>query len=281
MSDKCCHCSCRISSLAKKYLMAITGLVLAGFAAFHMIGNLQMFSAPEHINAYAHFLQHLPPVTLWGFRGFMLLCVVVHLWTGISLAVENRVARPEKYEVKSARAATLAAKTMPATGVILLVFIGLHIVHYTVKVAFLSYDSYKFALPADMNEKIFGLLYNPIAAGTPSHDVYNMVVDGFSVTWVSVFYIVAMICLFTHLSHGCHSFFQSIGVRNEKWRGMLAGLAKLYAFVVLVGFIAVPACVLGGVIKNKPTASPRGQEVPAAVCAGNTCAAPATTPAAK
>lgn len=241
MSDSGKKCKCHVSSLVKKYLMALSGLVLAGFVLFHMIGNLQMYAAPEKINLYAHLLHSLPPAAMWGFRGFMLLCVAVHIWTGITLAIENRIARPEKYDVKATRVATLAAKTMPVTGIVLLAFIVIHLIHFTVRAIFLpDYSAY---------------------AGGEMYDVYNMVVDGFSVTWLSVFYIVSMILLFTHLSHGCSSVFQTLGVRNEKWRGILSKLAMLYAIVVVAGFIAIPAGVLAGVIKNQPTDSLRGQEI--------------------
>lgn len=274
MSDSCKKCTCRVPSLVKKYLMAFSGLVLAGFVLFHMIGNLQMFDEPGKINAYAHFLQHLPAPALWGFRGFMLLCVAVHIWTGISLAIENRVARPEKYDVKATRVATLAARTMPATGVVLLGFIIFHIVHFTIKVGLLNYDAYKTTIAETTNWKIFGLLSYPVFQGEPTHDVYNMVVDGFSVTWVSVFYIVSMILLFTHLSHGCSSVFQTLGLRNEKWRGILGKLGIAYAFVVLVGFILIPAGVLAGFIKNQPTNSPRGRQIAAQVAAPTAPAQP-------
>jgi succinate dehydrogenase / fumarate reductase cytochrome b subunit len=247
--------------------MAISGLILAGFALSHMIGNLQMFSAPEKINLYAHFLQHLNPMALWGFRGFLLLCVAVHIWTGITLAIENRIARPEKYDVKATRVATLSAKTMPVTGIVLLGFIVFHIIHFTVKVCLMDYAKYKSVALENMHQKLFDVVDYPIFKGEGLHDVYNMVVDGFSVTWVAVFYIISMILLFTHLSHGCSSFFQTIGIRNEKWRYILNKLGILYALVVMLGFIAVPAGVLAGLIKNQPTESPRGQEVQAALVA--------------
>jgi succinate dehydrogenase / fumarate reductase cytochrome b subunit len=226
--------------------MAISGLILAGFALVHMVGNLQMFQTPEHINVYAHFLQHLPPPNLWGFRGVMFLSVVVHAWTGISLALENRIARPEKYDVKNTRVATSAAKTMPYTGVVLFAFIVFHIFHYTVKLAVLGTDQFKGTLPADVHTKLFGVFDYPIFAGEHTNDAYNMVVAGFSVTWVSVFYIVAMLLIFVHLSHGVSSVFQTIGIRNEKWRWLLSKVAIAYGAVILFGLAAVPAGVLAG-----------------------------------
>jgi succinate dehydrogenase / fumarate reductase cytochrome b subunit len=228
--------------------MAVSGLILAGFALVHMVGNLQMFQTPEHINVYAHFLQHLPPPALWGFRSVMLLSVAVHVWTGISLALENRIARPEKYDVKNTRVAGCAAKTMPYTGVVLFAFIVFHIFHYTVKLAVLGTDQFKGTLSADVHAKLFGVFDYPIFKGEHVNDAYNMVVAGFSITWVSVFYIVAMLLIFVHLSHGVSSVFQTIGLRNEKWRWLLSKVAIAYGGIILLGLAAVPAGVLAGKI---------------------------------
>ena len=93
------------SSLGKKYLMAITGIVLIGFVFVHMAGNLQILMGQEKINAYAHTLQTLPLPILWGSRLFLLVCVVLHAWTAIVLIRENRRARPNKNEVEETKRA--------------------------------------------------------------------------------------------------------------------------------------------------------------------------------
>ena len=94
MSEKCC---CRVPSVVKKYLMAVTGLVLVLFLIVHVVGNLQMFQAPEKINTYAHLLHALPPVALWGFRVVILTCIVVHFALAIKLKLENLAARVSHY----------------------------------------------------------------------------------------------------------------------------------------------------------------------------------------
>ena len=271
MSASCQNRKCRVSSLVKKYLMALSGSVLAAFVFGHMIGNLQMFQSPEHINHYAHFLQHLPPASLWGFRAVMLACIGVHVATGLSLYFENRTARPEGYAVKRSRVASLAAKTMPVTGVVLVAFIVFHLLHFTVKTGAgegfaklvgLDYAAYRVE-PSGMDGvvQLFNMFAYRIGAEEVTHDVFNMVVDGFSVKWVSAFYIVSILLILVHLTHGCASVFQSIGIRNERWRGILTRVAMAYAAIVAAGFIAPSAGVLAGVIKNQHTESPRGQKL--------------------
>ena len=232
------------SSLLKKYLMALTGLVLVGFVFIHMLGNLQMFCMPEKINAYAHQLHTLPPALMWGSRIFLLLTVVVHILVGIALVRENRAARPRNYEVNNSRAASVASKFgflgnlyMPVSGLVILAFIPFHILHYTVRAAFTGITGADY----EVGGKFASTLH-----GEPVANVYRMVVDGFSHPGVAIFYIVGMVLLFAHLAHGVSSMFQSVGFRNEKWRPRLDFVAKAYAVVVALGFIVIPVAVQAG-----------------------------------
>jgi succinate dehydrogenase / fumarate reductase cytochrome b subunit len=244
MADTTTTQTVRIPSLVKKYLMAVSGLILAAFVAFHMVGNLQMFQTPDHINVYAHFLQHLPPPALWGFRAVMLLAVVVHAVTGIALALENRAARgDEQYAVKQSRVATIAAKTMPYTGVVLAVFVVFHIIHYTIKTNGLGTAGHYTPAAGDVHTKLFGVFDYPIMKGEQVNDAYNMVVTGFSSLPVALFYIIAMALVLVHLSHGISSLFQTVGVRNEKWRGILGKIALAYGVIVFAGLASVPLAV--------------------------------------
>jgi succinate dehydrogenase / fumarate reductase cytochrome b subunit len=179
----------------------------------------------------------------------MLLAVIIHAATGISLALENRAARgDENYGVKASRAATFAAKTMPYSGLVLLVFVVFHSIHYTIKTETLDTAGLKSAVPADIHSKLFGVFGYPIFKGEQVNDAYNMVVAGFSVTWVAVFYVVAMWLVLVHLSHGISSLFQTLGLRNEKWRGILNKVAIAYGAVVFTGLASVPVAVQLGAI---------------------------------
>ncbi len=241
-------------SLVKKYLMALTGLVLVGFVVGHLVGNLQMFCAPEKINRYAELLHSMPPAALWAIRGFLAVCALVHIRVGILLARENRAARPEQYEFKTSRNASPASKFgflgnlyMPVSGAVLLGFLVFHVLHFTVRSVCINAADYAPATATSPAGKFVAYL----GEGASRHEVYNvhrMVVDGFSHPGVSIFYIVAMVLLFAHLAHGTSSMFQSVGFRNEKWRPRLDLLAKGVAVIVAAGFIAIPAAVLAGVI---------------------------------
>lgn len=220
-----------MSSLVKKYLMALTGLILSGFVFVHMLGNLQVFMPPSAINAYAYFLHHmLPWEVLWGFRFTLLAAVVVHVWTAVQLKIENAAARPQTYHVNATVVASTPSRYMAFSGVVMLAFIVFHILHYTVRSVYPEFSHL--------------MTYN--ADGEPIFDAYAMMVYGFSSKFwfVSAFYIVSMAALALHLSHGVSSMFQSLGLRNETWRYRLDKFAALYGVVIFLGFASIPAAVL-------------------------------------
>ena len=218
------------SSLGKKYLMALSGIVLVGFVFVHMAGNLQILMGQEKINAYAHALQSLPLPILWGSRLFLLLAVVVHAVTAYQLVKENRAARPSRNDIEKTQRAGIASLRMGLTGSILLAFIVFHLLHFTIRTIYPEYSEMMTTVGSpDANE---------------IHDVYSMVLSGFQHTWISVFYVVAMFLLCGHLAHGVSSAFQSLGIRSENWRVKLELAAKAYAWVIFVGFSIVPLLVL-------------------------------------
>jgi succinate dehydrogenase / fumarate reductase cytochrome b subunit len=210
------------SSIGKKYLMAITGTILALFALGHMCGNLQFFLAPEWINNYAHHLQHLPYGLLWVERVVMFCVIVIHVVVGVSLTLHNVQARPG-YEVDNTIQATFASRTMIWTGLLFSVFIVFHILHYTSK------SVQDFAAIPMFNLEGVGLV----------PDVHAIMVAGYAIC-----YLIAVAMLGLHLSHGVSSVFQSLGLRNEVWRGRLNTIALLYALVVFCGFASIPLSVL-------------------------------------
>ena len=218
------------SSLGKKYLMALSGIVLVGFVFVHMAGNLQILMGQEKINAYAHALQSLPLPILWGSRLFLLLAVVVHAVTAYQLVKENRAARPSRNDIEKTQRAGIASLRMGLTGSILLAFIVFHLLHFTIRTIYPEYSEMMTTVGSpDANE---------------IHDVYSMVLSGFQHTWISVFYVVAMFLLCGHLAHGVSSAFQSLGIRSENWRVKLELAAKAYAWVIFIGFSIVPLLVL-------------------------------------
>lgn len=276
MSEKCCCGLCsalRVPSVVKKYIVAVTGLVLVLFLIIHVIGNLQMFGAPEKINTYAHMLHALPPAALWGFRAFILLCFVVHFGLAIYLKLQNLAARgPEKYAANATRYAAWSARAMVITGALVLAFVIFHICQFTIfkEASLFGMAAYENAttIQAAGAHGFFGYLGLHTGlenfAGTPLEykvfDVYQMVYNAFANPLISLAYVVGMICLFSHLSHGAHSMFQSVGLRNEKMRPIFRVIALIYAIAVCAGLAAVPAGVLSGAIQPNPdTTAPKAE----------------------
>jgi succinate dehydrogenase / fumarate reductase, cytochrome b subunit len=216
------------SSVGRKYLMAVTGTILALFVLGHMCGNLQYFLPAHWINSYAHHLQTLPYGLLWVERIVMFTVVVVHIIVGVSLTLHNMQARPG-YEVNGTIQASIGSRTMIWTGLFLLAFAAFHIFHYTVK-----------------NVQDFSAIPEFDLDGTLVPNVQAIMHAGFSVASYALFYIAAVFMLMFHLSHGVSSVFQTVGLRNEVWRYRLNCIAWCYALAVFCGFASIPLSVLLG-----------------------------------
>src|SRR6266699_4960850 len=121
------------SSVGKKMIVAITGIILILFVIGHLLGNLQIFIGPDWINGYSQHLRDLGPL-LWAIRLFLLTTVVIHIWVTIQLAIENRRARPEAYIDRRYVKATVASRHTVMSGLIVLAFIIYHLAHFTVRV---------------------------------------------------------------------------------------------------------------------------------------------------
>ena len=211
------------TTVGKKAVMAITGVILFGFVVGHLLGNLQIFLPPEHINHYAATLRSLPGL-LWGARITLLISVGLHIWSSWQLWLLQREARPIGYVKKTNLNSTYASRTMMWSGPIILAFVIFHLLHLT-----------------------FGTIH----PGGPfdEHNVYNNVVTGFQVWPVSLFYIIAMIMLCYHLYHGMWSMFQTLGLSHPVYTPWLRALAKIVAILIAVGNISIPVAILAGFIK--------------------------------
>jgi succinate dehydrogenase / fumarate reductase, cytochrome b subunit len=203
--------------------MAVTGAMMFAFVVGHMLGNLQMFESPEHINAYGHFLHNLGEV-LWLERGVMLLAIALHVVATVQLALRSKAARPIGYSRKEAIDSSYASRTMYWSGPIVLAFLIFHLLQFTA-----------------------GYLH-PQATFTEG-DVYGNVVAGFQVWWVSVWYIFAVSLLGLHLSHGIWSMFQSVGLAHPRQTVLLKIAARAIAALIVLGYISIPISVLLGFVK--------------------------------
>jgi len=216
------------SSVGRKIIMAVTGIVLVGFVCVHLLGNSSMFVGADAINAYAQKLHSLGPF-VWVFRLVMLVAFALHIAFGIQLTLENKAATPEaNVQVKRLKTG-FGAETMIVSGLVLLAFVIYHLLHFTVRVT---------------NPEI----YVPLG-GHGMVDVYFMVVNGFKSVLPVIIYLAGMLFLFLHVSHGFQSLFQTLGLSNDKSLPVTGTVSKLVGFVLLLGYIAIPLSIVFGYIK--------------------------------
>jgi succinate dehydrogenase / fumarate reductase cytochrome b subunit len=215
------------SNIGLKILMALTGVVMFGYLIGHVSGNMLLFKGPEAINSYSKFL-HSSTGLLWGTRILLLASVVIHIWATVRFLGLRSEARPVAYALKVPHGTTWAARTMYWSGPVIALFIIYHILHLTTGTAHPHFN---------VDEK--------------SHevDVYRNLVEGFQRPVASLVYIVAMLAIGLHLSHGVWSMLQTVGVNRPNWECALRAFAVLCAVIICGGFIAVPAAVLLGFVK--------------------------------
>jgi len=219
-----CH-----SSIGRKMIVAVTGVILILFLIGHLLGNLQIYLGPEWINAYSRHLRDLGPI-LWAIRAFLLTSVILHIYFTILLAIENRRARPEAYRDRNYAKASWASRHMVVSGLVVLAFIIFHLLHFTAR----KFDPHFSLLKLDPLNR---------------YDVFSMMVYGFQNVYVSGFYIVGLFLLTLHLTHGSSSFFQSLGLNNQRLAPKLAVAGRIFAWLLFIGYTSIPVAVLLGFIK--------------------------------
>lgn len=218
-----------LSSIGKKILVALTGAAMMGFLIGHLSGNLLAYGGPDAINSYAEWLHSLGKL-LWIARLGLIGAVVVHIVLTIMLVIENRMARDHSYAYESTVGASKASRTMVYSGAVILAFIIFHLGHFTVTI---------------FNE--FGTDKYLDAEGR--RDVYRMLKDGFSVPWVSAFYIIAVGLLCVHLSHGFASVFQTLGLSSNRFRPVVEISGHVFSVVLFLGYASIPIAFWLGFLK--------------------------------
>src|ERR1700674_4058713 len=211
------------SMVGKKVVMGVTGLVGIGFVILHSLGNLLVFRGPAAINSYSHFLKGTAEL-LWTLRVVLILAVILHVIAAIQLTRQSRAARPIGYAKRETQVATISSRTMRWGGELLLVFIVVHILHFTT-----------------------GNI-RP-AGGFSREDVYANVVTSFRVWWVVFFFVVSIISLGLHLLHGAWSSVRSIGVSPPSPNPLHRRLSLLIAVFVWAAFTAIPVAVFSGIVR--------------------------------
>ncbi len=213
------------TTIGKKIVMAISGLVWFGFVLGHMLGNLQIFLGPDVFNGYAVGLHEMGAL-LWAARFVLAVAFVAHVGMALQLVSQSSAARPVDYKVKKNGRTTFAALTMKFSGLTLLLFLVYHLAHFT---------------------------FPGVAMGAYEHQHYSQAytnfVNGFSIPWVVGLYISAMVSLGLHLYHGSYSLFQTVGLSNPLRNETIKSLAQFVALVITVGNIILPLSVLLGLVR--------------------------------
>ncbi len=213
------------SSIGRKVIMAFSGLGLLLFVTIHAAGNLQIFLGQEAFNAYAAQLKAIP-VVLWGARAGLFAFFAGHIVMALGLTRTKRAARSRSYAVKRSVQLGYAARTVLTSGLVIWAFVAYHLLHFTLGVT----D------PAHYH----------LTDAQGRHDVYSMVVHGFQNVYVSSAYIIAMLLLGLHLSHGTSSLWKSLGLTYPTLSRVLVHGGRLLTTIIIGGFIAIPLSVLLG-----------------------------------
>lgn len=205
------------SSIGKKQVLAFTGFAFCGFLIGHLLGNCLLYLGPESFNSYAHALVSNP--LIYVAEAGLITLALIHLGMAIKLKIENKKARPVGYAKKARQedGATLASKTMILSGLVILVFIVIHLIYLK-----------------------FGTWYEITHDGVVMRDLYRLTLEVFSSPLHVAFYVVSMAVLAFHLSHGVSSMFQSFGFRHARYTPIINLLGKLFVAVIFVGFSTLP-----------------------------------------
>ncbi|MDC3953331.1 succinate dehydrogenase cytochrome b subunit [Polyangium jinanense] len=205
------------TSVAKKALMAVSGIVLTVYVVLHLAGNLLYFAGPEALDAYGALL-HQNAALLWSARAVLFASFGVHVVVALDLYMRKQVARPISYGRYERAASSLGARSMLWTGLILLGFVVYHVLHLTL-----------------------GLAHPAYAPGR----VYSNVSVAFASVVPTVIYVVSMIALGLHVSHGVLAMTQSLGLTLQRDRlRALRRLSVVLALIVALGLAAIPITAL-------------------------------------
>jgi succinate dehydrogenase / fumarate reductase cytochrome b subunit len=208
--------------------MTITGQIMVLFVIVHVLGNSTIYV--NWLNAYAAGLHAFPPF-LWAFRSLMIAAVLLHVYLGIVVTLENRASKPQAYAITHHLSATFAGRNMIWSGALIFSFLIYHLLQFTFQVT----D------PAN------AAVRNLDAAGRP--DVLSMVVQSFQHMSIALVYILSLTALMLHLTHGIQSSFQTWGLNNDRSMPIIVKAGTLTAVVLFLGYVAIPLVIVLGLLK--------------------------------
>jgi succinate dehydrogenase / fumarate reductase cytochrome b subunit len=204
------------TTIGKKVIMALSGVIIVGFTIGHFLGNLNLYLGPEAMDGYAQKLQSLPPL-VWGTRLVLLFAFGAHISSALALWLRNVKARGSRYKKRQDLATDYAARTMYWSGPILLLFVVYHLLHFTI-------------LPAHPGE------------------VYRNVVEGFQNPLIAAVYIAGNLALGFHIFHGIFSAFQTLGANHPRYNTYRRDVAIAISAAITIGNLSFPISVLAGLV---------------------------------
>jgi succinate dehydrogenase / fumarate reductase, cytochrome b subunit len=209
------------STVGRKYVMGLTGLVWMGFILGHMAGNMLIFISPDLFNSYGHAIVS-NKILLYGTEIVLVVCIILHICTAISLTIQNKQSRDSRYAMPTngEKSASFASRTMAIQGSLILAFIVLHLISFK-----------------------YGTYYETEVNGVKMRDLHRLAIELFSQPIYVAWYCVALLTMLFHLSHGAQSIFQSFGILQRKMQKNLKVFGWAYAFIVVGGFISQPLYV--------------------------------------
>ena len=210
------------TTVGKKMVMAVTGVVMIVFLVGHLAGNLLVFRGAVQLDEYSALL-HFEPLALWAARAVLLVAVTLHIIAACQLALSDRAARRDAYGRVDPQAATFASRTMRIGGIIIAAFIVFHLLHLTTGTI----------RPAPFHESF----------------VYSNLVGGFQIWWVVAIYVMALAAIGIHLYHGAWSWARTLGLSRPSAEPFHRPIAIVIAVVLWAGFTAIPLAIFFGLVR--------------------------------
>jgi succinate dehydrogenase / fumarate reductase cytochrome b subunit len=216
------------STVGRKILMTITGQIMVLFVIVHVLGNSTIYV--NWLNAYAAGLHMFPPL-LWIIRLIMIASVLLHVYLGIKVTLENRASKPQAYAITNHLSATFAGRNMIWSGALIFSFLIYHLLQFTFQVT----------------DPAIAAVRNLDAAGRP--DVLSMVVQSFRHLSIVLVYVVSMVALLLHLIHGIQSSFQTWGLNNDRSLPIMIKTGTITGVFLFFGYVAIPLVIVLGILK--------------------------------
>jgi succinate dehydrogenase cytochrome b subunit len=216
------------STIGKKYVMAVTGLIWFGYLIVHLWGNLKIYAGPLFLNDYGGFLRTVGEPffgfsqLLWLARIILIPAFILHVWAAVQLTTRDTASRPRKYQLRKNLESTFASRTMIYGGIFILLFLIWHLLDFT---------------------------YGTVNPNYVEGDIYHNVVASFQRWPVVLFYELAMIAVGLHLFHGIWSTFQTLGWNTTRSNRLVRNIGTFFAVLLTLGNMSIPLAVFTGLIK--------------------------------